>query len=116
MKSSETNTPKNNGLQEAFRRAHFLDHILPVIDLEAPTRAEDLEMAMVASAVDKDDIRDARREGMLQSIDDFNLYLDGGVNALVFDEQFNQHVVERLFQAHAMEREVVLPSPRTSTR
>lgn len=107
-----SNHETSNGfgdLQPAFRRAHFLDHILPVGHEQALTRAQTLEASMVASGISQADIDEARKQALGDSVSDFNAYLAGGIRGLEFDERFVANVCLRIFEAHQMGREVVLP-------
>lgn len=89
-------------LVEAFRRVHFLDHVFPVFDPEAPSRTQSFELSVVASGLEQAEISACRQEGLLRSIDDYNDYLEGGVKSLSFDDSFMSHLAERIHQACLM--------------
>ncbi len=89
-------------LTEAFRRVHFLDHVFPVLFDDVLNRAQTFELSVIASGVDGSVVEKDRIEGLMQSIDDYNDYLDGGVLVLTFDESFITHVSERIHQARLM--------------
>jgi len=93
----------NPELTEAFRRVHFLDHAFPVHEIADLSRVQSFELSVIASGIDSAKITDSRVEGLMQSVDDYNDYLDGGVQALAFDESFISHITERIHQARLMD-------------
>lgn len=86
-------------LQDAFRKAHFLDHAFPVLNVDTESRAHSLELSMIAYGLGKDSIDLARREGLIQSVGDYSDYLEGGVKELQFDDQFKLNITQRIQEA-----------------
>lgn len=106
---AEKSHSNNPTLTEAFRRVYFLDQALPMANPEGLSHLESFTLSVIASGMPEDTITESRREGLLTSIDDYNDYLEKGIDGLNFGPDFVDHLISHRLENARIMGSIALP-------